>query len=141
MRSDPEARAQRGLAGYIKQLVQFGIAGAAGFAADAGVLYALLALGLNPYAARLISFLFAVFVTWRINRRYTFSAYQKESAWREWLHYLLAMSAGGICNYGIYAWLIWLLPPHHFTPMIALGAGSVGGMIINFCSAKFWVFR
>ena len=124
----------------MRQLIRFGVAGTVGFVADAAVLYALMGFGFGAYLARVLSFLFAAFVTWRINRRYTFGGKGGASVWREWCRYLSAMSLGGACNYGIYAVLLAVLPRHAWTPMIALAIGSLTGMGVNFVSAKFWVF-
>jgi|GEM_PF-367657 len=124
-----------------KQIFSFALVGVAGFIADAGVLYALLHFGLNPYVSRLFSFVFAVLVTWLLNRHYTFTGRKHRSLWREWLDYLLAMSFGGACNYAIYAALVASLPPSRLTPLIALAFASLAGMVVNFTAARLWVFR
>lgn len=124
-----------------KQFVRFAIAGAVGFLVDAGVLYTLLPLGFGPYWGRLVSFFCAVFSTWQINRRLTFQRIHGRSVWREWHEYLLAMAFGGACNYGAYALALQALPHTHWSPVAAIAAGSLVGMVVNFASAKLWVFR
>ncbi|WP_206996365.1 GtrA family protein [Trinickia mobilis] len=133
-----------------KQLFHFGVAGMAGFLADAGVLYLMLALGLGYYAGRVVSFLGAVFVTWQINRHYTFTPRasampatprRARSLWSEWWRYLFAMSGGGAVNYLAYSATVFLLHPMRFLPLFAVAVGSVAGLGVNFVSAKFWVFR
>lgn len=123
------------------EFFRFAIAGAIGFAVDAGVLYAALALGLGPYAGRVISFISAAFVTWQINRRITFAANEGVSLWREWCQYLAAMSLGGVCNYGAYVAALRLLPHGPATPLLAVAVGSIAGMFVNFATAKLWVFK
>ncbi|MDR5732650.1 GtrA family protein [Caballeronia sp. LZ025] len=123
------------------QFVRFGVAGAIGFFVDAGVLYAALGLGAGPHLGRVISFLCAAFVTWRINRRYTFTADTGRSAWREWIEYLLAMSAGGAVNYVAYAIALHFLHDGAYRPGTAVAIGSLAGMCVNFAAAKFWAFR
>jgi putative flippase GtrA len=123
------------------QFLRFAIAGAIGFFVDAGVLYGMLRLGAGPYAGRLVSFLCAVIVTWQINRRYTFSSDRKRSLWREWNEYLLAMIFGGICNYAVYVLAVKLLPASGASPLVGVAFGSIAGMVVNFVSAKLWVFR
>jgi len=133
-----------------KQLFRFGVAGVAGFLADAGVLYLMLALGLGYYAGRVVSFLCAVFVTWQINRHYTFTRHtsarpatppRTRSLWSEWWRYLFAMSGGGAVNYLAYSATVFLLHPMRLLPLFAVAVGSVAGLGVNFVSAKFWVFR
>ncbi|MFL9894676.1 GtrA family protein [Paraburkholderia sp. RL17-381-BIF-C] len=123
------------------QFFRFAIAGSIGFLVDAGVLYAALAIGLGAYAGRVVSFLCAAFTTWQINRRLTFEVNRTGSLWREWLRYLAAMSVGGVCNYGSYAVALLFLPKVTIAPLIAVGAGAIAGMFVNFAFAKLWVFR
>ncbi|MGF6409864.1 GtrA family protein [Paraburkholderia sp. MM5482-R1] len=124
-----------------REFIWFAIAGVVGFGVDAGVLYGALALGCGPYVGRAISFLCAAFVTWQINRRITFTAAAGESLWREWCQYLAAMSLGGACNYGAYVLTLHLLPRSPASPLLAVAAGSIAGMFVNFATAKLWVFR
>lgn len=120
----------------------FALAGIAGLFADALVVYAALAAGLGFYPARLLSFLCAVFLTWQINRRYTFADGEVPPAtWREWWRYLGAMLAGGAFNYGASALVMEALPAFPLRPLLAVGAGSLAGMTINFFNAKLFVFN
>jgi putative flippase GtrA len=121
------------------QLLRFAVAGVAGLVTDVAVLYLALALGSGFYAGRVLSFLAAVWVTWRINRRYTFAA--GDDAWREWWRYLTAMLGGGVINYSASSATVLLLPPWPFTPALAVAVGSVAGMGVNFLSAKLLVFK
>jgi len=121
------------------QLLRFAVAGVAGLVTDVAVLYLALSLGSGFYAGRLLSFLAAVWVTWRINRRYTFTA--GDDAWSEWWRYLAAMLGGGVVNYAASSATVLLLPAWPFTPALAVAVGSVAGMGINFLSAKLLVFK
>lgn len=124
-----------------RQFLRFALAGGIGFLVDAGVLYAMLWIGTGPYIGRVISFLCAVFVTWQTNRRLTFATDHGKSILREFAEYLLAMMAGGLCNYAAYAVALRLLPAGQATPLVAVAVGSIAGMFVNFASAKWWVFR
>jgi putative flippase GtrA len=124
-----------------KKFLMFAVAGGAGFVVDTAVLYALKgALGL--YGARAVSFLCAVATTWIINRAF---AFRGQSAglpiWREFLHYLAAMIAGGAVNYAIYAVLVATIPLVAAQPVIGVAAGVAGGMMVNFLLADKLVFR
>ncbi|KLU27797.1 polysaccharide synthesis protein GtrA [Caballeronia mineralivorans PML1(12)] len=124
-----------------RQLLRFVIAGGVGFLVDAGVLYLALAVGLGYFSGRAASFLCAVWTTWQINRRYTFTSARRDSAWVQWWRYLAAMSAGGIVNYGAYSATVLTLRAQPLLPVIAVAIGSIAGMAVNFVTAKLWVFK
>jgi putative flippase GtrA len=124
-----------------QQVIRFVIAGVVGFVVDAGILYLALAVGLGYFAGRAVSFLCAVWATWQINRRYTFTSGRSESVWVEWWRYLAAMSVGGVVNYGAYSATILTLKGLPFLPIIGVAVGSLAGMVVNFASAKLWVFK
>lgn len=123
------------------EIVRFGVAGIAGLVADVAVLYAGLAIGLGPFAGRALSFVCAVWVTFTLNRRFTFQPGAEADIWAEWWRYLAAMMLGGIVNYGVYTAVVLMLPRTPILPFLAVAAGSIGGMGVNFVSAKFFVFR
>jgi putative flippase GtrA len=121
------------------QLLRFAVTGVIGLVADVAVLYAALALGCDLYTGRVLSFLAAVLVTWRINRRYTFTP--SGSQWTEWWRYLGAMSGGALLNLGAYTLVLWLLPAAAWLPALGVAIGSLSGMTLNFLSAKYFVFK
>jgi len=125
--------------GERRRLLLFAVAGAVGFVVDAGVLYAL-APWLGWYAARVLSFLAAASVTWLFNRRYTFAAARPPSLWREYLAYLGAMLGGAAVNYAIYA-LTLHLAHGPWAALLGVALGSLGGMAVNYLSARHLVFR
>ena len=127
-----------------RQLLRFGVVGVLGLLVDVAVLYLGLWLGLGYYAGRVLSFLCAVWVTWRCNRRYTFARDHgagAHSAWREWWHYLTAMAVGGGVNFAAYSGALLVLPPSPWLGAAAVAVGSLAGMSVNFISAKFFVFK
>lgn len=119
-------------------MVPFAFAGLLGLLTDVLILYLTLALGLGLFAGRTISFTCAVWVTWQFNRRYTFNSHG--SAWRQWWRYLGSMMIGGVINYAAYSAILICSRDHLLLPMIAVAAGSLAGMTVNFVSAKFFVF-
>ena len=124
-----------------RQFARFALAGVAGLAADVLVLYLALAIGMGFYAGRVLSFLAAVWVTWQINRHYTFDSGLAGSAWRQWWRYLAAMLGGGAVNYAAYSLVILLAAPRPWLALAAVAAGSLAGMLVNFTSARLVVFR
>ncbi len=124
-----------------QELVRFAVIGAAAFLVDAAVLYlAMLLPGIGLYLGRLISWTSAATFTWILNRRYTFKAAAPEPALRQWLRYLTANALGGVANYGTYAALVSSFALFRAWPVLAIGAGSLAGMLINFTLSKRFVF-
>jgi putative flippase GtrA len=125
------------------QMLRFGMVGGIGFLVDAGVLTALLTIGLGPYSGRVVSFLAAATVTFILNRSFTFRR-ENPSADHpagEWLAYLGLMVIGGLVNYGTYAAAVALFEPVHRYPVIGVALGSIAGMAINFWTSKTMVFE
>ncbi|WP_334175158.1 GtrA family protein [Pseudoxanthobacter sp.] len=123
------------------QFLRFAIAGTLGFVADAGMLYLMMALGLGRFSGRLVSFVFAVWVTWQFNRRFTFRQRRDISALREFAEYFVAMLGGGAVNYAAYSVTVLLLPDSTFVPLVGVAMGALAGMVVNFITAKWLVFR
>lgn len=119
----------------------FGLAGGVGFLVDAGVLY-LLKGALGLYAARAVSFLAAVFTTWIVNRNLAFQVRKSGAPLRkEFSAYLMLMTSGGLVNYALYASLVTgsVLVAQH--PVIGVAVGSLGGVFVNFVTARFLLFK
>ena len=126
----------------MRQILLFCIAGTLGFLVDAGVVSLLVnGLGWNPYLGRLLSFLCAVAATFAFNRRYTFAGSAVQPLWRQWTQYLFAMTGGFAVNYGAYALLVYRHELVREWPVIGVAVGSVLGLVVNFMSSRFWVFR
>ncbi|WPH20748.1 GtrA family protein [Variovorax paradoxus] len=126
-----------------REFLAFAIVGAAGFVVDVAVLY-LAAPLLGWYGARVLSFLAAATATWALNRRYTFAARRASGAAtpivREYLGYLVTMLGGAVVNYGAYVLVLhWLEGP--WVPALGVALGSCAGLVVNFVSARYLVFR
>jgi putative flippase GtrA len=126
-----------------RQILLFAISGVIGFMVDAGIVQFLVReLAVNPYGARVVSFLAAATTTWSFNRRYTFAGHGNSgSRRRELLRYLIAMVFGFALNYGTYALCVLLWPLVRHWPAIGVAAGSAAGAVVNFLSSKYWIFR
>jgi putative flippase GtrA len=123
-----------------QQLLSFTIVGAAGFLVDAGTLCSVLRTGVGLYFGRVVSYLCAVTFTWAMNRRFTFKRRAGLTSFAEWRRFTLSQLAGASVNLGSYATLV------HFSrfcaahPVVAVGAGSLGGLLVNFLVARRYVF-
>lgn len=123
-----------------REFLSFAVVGAIGFVVDVAVLY-LAAPLLGWYGARVLSFLAAATATWALNRRYTFSGRNAgNSVLREYLGYLVTMLGGAVVNYGAYALVLhWGSGP--WAPAAGVALGSCAGLVVNFLSARYLVFR
>lgn len=116
--------------------LRFCAVGTLGFVVDAGIVTALAAgAGVNPYAGRGVSFLAAASVTWALNRRYTFGA-PRAATGGEWAAYVALMLLGAAVNYGTYAALVATSPAAREALWIAVAAGSVAGLAVNFATSR-----
>ncbi len=131
------------------EFFRFACVGTLAAGVDAGVLaLAIEGAGLNPYAGRVVSYLAAATFAWALNRRLTFrDAHRGGIVW-QWLRYLGSGLAGGLVNYGVYSLIVAVsqgldLPAvaKALAPYVAVGFGSLSGLIINFTLARTLVFR
>lgn len=127
---------------HLRRLAIFSLVGVIGFVVDAGILQ-LLVLGVawDRYSGRLISFLCAATATWLLNRRYTFRGPRKHSLGVEWARYILAMSGGFACNFAAYSALVYFFNVDRQWLILAVAAGSVAGLGVNYTVSHYWVYR
>ena len=120
----------------------FCIGGVIGFVVDAGVLQILVSgFAWDRFSARLISFLCAVTATWIFNRTYTFRGRQRHSLFGEWARYLLAMSGGFVFNFAAYSGLVLAFDLNRQWLPLAVAAGSVAGLGVNYLASRYWIYR
>jgi len=125
----------------ILQFLRFGVVGVAGFLVDAGVLTAMIWLGLGPYAGRVMSYLVAASTTFALNRAWTFRSASREApVTSQWGRFLLLNLIGFAANYGTYAALVAGTAIVAAHPVIGVAAGSLAGMFINFGLSRRYVF-
>jgi putative flippase GtrA len=123
------------------QIFWFGVAGILGFVTDTVVLYILKDF-FGLYVARLVSFLFAVNVTWLFNRFATFRTRRSNRpAMMELLIYFCLMLIGGIANYSVYAVLVYKNAQVSMYPVLGVAVGSLAGMSVNFILSRSVLFK
>ncbi len=125
----------------LRQMLNFGIVGGIGFVVDASVLHVCVALGSGLYMGRVFSYLVAVTSTWALNRRYTFGAATGTSLRREWVRYAVSQLSGATVNLSTYSILVSMIAVCAAYPTLAVAAGCLAGMLINFTVARHFVFR
>ncbi len=130
-----------GRAHLLLEMFRFGVVGGVGFLVDAGVLLAMLSLGLGPYGGRVVSYVVAASCTFALNRAWTFRAQPKSATpVRQWVLFLALNLIGFACNYGAYAALISSVPLVARFPVLGVAAGSLAGMTGNFLLSRRYVF-
>jgi len=123
-----------------KEFLSFAIVGAIGFVVDVGVLY-IAAPHLGWYGGRVLSWTAAATATWLLNRRVTFRGrHSGTSIASEYLRYMLTMLGGALVNYAAYVLTMhWV--SGSWAPALGVAVGSCAGLVVNFLSARYLVFR
>jgi putative flippase GtrA len=123
------------------QFVMFGMVGLVGFVIDTGTVYALRhAVGL--YVAGLAAYFTAATGTWFCNRAWTFRHIGRADPWHvQWRRFLAANLSGFVINRGVYALLVTFVAVAARQPVIAVFAGAMAGMTLNFNLSRKMVFR
>lgn len=124
------------------QMLRFGVIGSLGFLVDTATVYAAhFGLGLGLYVAGVLGFLVAATFTWAMNRRFTFPEAQGEPRGRQWARFVATQTLGFLVNRGTYAGLIASVALAREHPVLAVAAGSLAGMVLNFITARTIAFR
>lgn len=124
-----------------RQFITFGIVGVIGLCFDVLILY-LLNPFFGPFISRAFSFLGAVIVTWALNRRFTFKCQTSNLALvNEFFSYFGLMVFGGVVNYACYAWFVVSSQYIYDHLYIGVGLGSLSGMLVNFLTSRFLLYR
>jgi putative flippase GtrA len=120
------------------RVLRFGVVGAAGFAADAAILLLVIErLHGNPIEARMISAPVAIFLTFALNRSWSFTDLEQPSIVRSFASYISVQGFGFVVNLLLYSLLIVIVP----SPLAALAVSSVAVMTLNYLGARFWAFN
>ncbi|HEX3349392.1 MAG TPA: GtrA family protein [Acetobacteraceae bacterium] len=123
------------------QFLRFGCVGVCGFAVDTAVVYALRGT-VGLYAAGFVSYFVAASVTWGLNRVWTFRGRGGgRGVHRQWALFLLLNLPGLALNRGTYVAVIATMPLAVVHPVIAVSAGAIAGMFVNFGLMRTVVFR
>ncbi len=122
------------------QFLMFGTVGTVGFLVDTATVYSLRqALGL--YGAGMAAYVVAATVTWFLNRIWTFRGRGSGPLHQQWGRFLVVNLGGFVLNRGTYALLITFVPLCAEEPVLAVAAGAIAGMFVNFGLSRSMVFR
>lgn len=121
---------------------RFVVVGVIGFTIDSSVMLLLMQYGISPFIARIPSFTAAVFVTWLLNRIYSFkSATVITNIQSEGAAYFVIQTLGAGVNYLTFAAVLLMPVSTLNNPLIALLIAAAAGMVFNFFGLKKIVFR
>ena len=124
----------------LMQFLRFGVVGGGGFVVDTAVVYAVKGM-LGLYWAGAIAYPVAATFTWIANRLWTFRGQGSGSVHRQWAIFLATNLLGFVLNRGTYFALVATSPFVAAYPVIAVAAGAVAGMFLNFHLARSVVFK
>lgn len=125
-------------------MARFAVVGVGGFVVDGGILQALVSgIGMDPLAARLISFPLAVLFTWWLNRSFTFGVQGggRRDALTSMARYLLVSIGGTAVNFVTYTLLILGVESLRPLPILPLAVASVVAMAFNYLGTRYFAFR
>lgn len=123
--------------------MSFGIIGSIGFIVDSSILMYLVNIeNMGIVVSRFISFPSAVFITWLLNRIFTFTTDNvKVKKFKEYLLYLLIQTIGAAINFSIFFALIYLFKPLETILILPLAIGAICSLIFNFLVIKKKVYQ
>jgi putative flippase GtrA len=122
------------------QFLRFGTVGAVGFLVDTATVYGLKGF-IGLYGAGAVAYLTAASSNWLFNRLWTFRDRRALPAHRQWAAFLLANLFGFVLNRGTYAVLVTVSATCIAYPVLAVAAGTLAGMFLNFHLSRKVVFR
>jgi putative flippase GtrA len=124
----------------IAQFLRFGIVGTVGLGIDTITVYALRdPLGL--YGALVAGYVTAATGNWVLNRIWTFRGQGSGRAHRQWAMFMVTNLAGFVLNRGTSVLLVTFVAAAARQPVIAIAAGAVAGLFVNFSLSRRVVFR
>ncbi|WP_284947459.1 GtrA family protein [Acidisoma cladoniae] len=122
------------------QFFRFGVVGTSGFVMDTAFIYST-HHWLGLIGAGILSFFVVATINWFINRIWTFKGLGAGPLHHQWLRFLAANGVGFVLNRGIYIALIMTVPLCVAYPVLAVAAGSIAGLGVNFNLSRRLVFR
>ncbi len=109
------------------RIFRFLVVGGLAFVLDAGLVFALVHLGLDVYLSRALSLIVVVLFTFVLNRQATFAATGWPSV-QEVAAYVAASLIGLLINYLVFVGATWVKSPL----LLAMAAGTIVASTFNF---------
>jgi len=127
----------RRLAERLPRPVRFILVGCTGLAVDLGLFTAIVAYTHQPLVARLITLTIATFVTWRLNRAFTFARSDRPQH-HEAMRYAAVTALAQGTSYAVFAALV--LTVLAWLPQAALMSGALVGAFVSYNGHRLFAF-
>jgi putative flippase GtrA len=124
----------------VVQFLRFGVVGVFGFVVDTAVVYAA-RHWLGLLGAGVLSFFVAASANWFLNRVWTFRGRTAGRMHHQWIRFIGCNLIGFVLNRGTFAILIGAFPICVQYPVLAVAAGSIAGLSVNFTLSRRVVYR
>ncbi len=124
------------------RILSFAVVGGIGFIIDALIVSLLVMIySWGPIRARLVSFTFAVCITWILNRQWTFRSGKNQKKSLELTRYYCVQMSGGGVNLLVYSLILVAVSELQHYPVVPLFFGSMVAMLFNYFAMKKYVFQ
>jgi len=134
---EPSADRMRALAERLPRPVRFIMVGCTGLAVDLSLFTAIMAYAHHPLVIRLITLTVATFVTWRLNRAFTFARSHRPQH-REAMRYAAVTALAQSTSYAVFAALV--LTVFAWLPQAALMSGALVGAFVSYNGHRLFAF-
>jgi len=126
---------------HLAHFAHFGLVGFLGTGVNLAVLTILDWVGIPIRLSVALAILTAMIFNYFLNRWITFTDGPKGSIPRQLAAFIAACSFGAVVNYAVTLSVIAVWPLASRFPQIASVIGILSGLVFNYLSSRFWVFR
>ena len=125
----------------LPRFFRFALVGCVGYGVDVAVLnFAVAWLQAGPYRGRVLSYICAATVTWKLNSWFTFTDARRHEYAKEWAKFVCLNGIGGAINYGAYALFIHNVTASPINQALGVALGSLSGLSVNYILSRKLVF-
>jgi len=121
----------------LPQPLRFIAVGSIGFATDIALFTIVTRLGMGPLLAGLLALVVATFLTWRLNRAFTFARSGRRQG-DEAMRYAAVTAVAQGTSYAVFVALV--LTTLAALPQVAIGAGAAVGALISYNGHRLFAF-
>jgi len=123
------------------KFLKFGFVGVVVLGFDAVTFWLLLHVIPSSIIARCLSVAASIFLSWIINRSFTFAYSGEKPTVQEFIKFALSQLPGALVNALVSVLAFNFLPYIKSNPWISVALGSCAGMVLNFTIAHLYVFK
>jgi putative flippase GtrA len=127
----------RRLAERLPRPIRFIVVGCTGLAVDVGLFTVIVAYAQHPLIIRLLTLTIATFVTWRLNRAFTFARSHRPQR-DEAMRYAAVTALAQATSYAVFAALVLTLLA--WLPQAALMSGALVGAFVSYNGHRLFAF-